>query len=102
MAKVTTCKVVFPPSYPIIAKFMRLDANITVKEALKVIAESNYVSTVNCALYVPKQKVQFEETRLLADYAELIKENDNSVEVKLLARPRSKHCITFHGECLIL
>jgi len=65
-------RIKFPPTYPLIYKTLRIDANLTVSEAVTFIAETlNIPSESNIGLYLPDEKRWLEDNTALATYDSL-------------------------------
>ena len=65
-------RIKFPPTYPLIYKTLRIDANLTVAEAVKFIAETlNIQSESNIGLYLPDEKRWLDDNTPLSTYSSL-------------------------------
>ncbi len=65
-------RIKFPPTYPLIYKTLRIDANLTVAEAVAFISESlNIPSEKNIGLYLPDEKKWLEDNVPLSNYESL-------------------------------
>jgi len=62
-------RIKFPPTYPLIYKTLRIDANLTVAEAVAFIAETlNIPSESNIGLYLPDEKRWLDDETPLSTY----------------------------------
>jgi len=65
-------RIKFPPTYPLIYKTLRIDANLTVAEAVAFIAETlNIPSESNIGLYLPDEKRWLDDETPLSTYDSL-------------------------------
>lgn len=65
-------RIKFPPTYPLIYKTLRIDANLTVSEAVAFIAETlNIPSESNIGLYLPDEKRWLDDETPLSTYDSL-------------------------------
>jgi hypothetical protein len=65
-------RIKFPPTYPLIYKTLRIDANLTVNEAVSFIAETlNIPSESNIGLYLPDEKRWLDDNTALSTYESL-------------------------------
>jgi len=65
-------RIKFPPTYPLIYKTLRIDANLTVAEAVAFIAETlNIPSESNIGLYLPDEKRWLDDETPLSAYDSL-------------------------------
>jgi len=65
-------RIKFPPTYPLIYKTLRIDANLTVKEAVAFISETlNIPSETNIGLYFPDEKRWLDDNAPLSSYDSL-------------------------------
>ena len=66
-------RIKFPPTYPLIYKTLRLDENLTVKDAIATIAETLHLpaNTGNIGLYIPADQEWLEYEKTLTDYPAL-------------------------------
>jgi hypothetical protein len=67
-------RIKFPVTYPLIYKTLRVDANFTVKEAVKFIAETVNVSGLLVGtegLYVPDEAQWLDDNTILSTYKTL-------------------------------
>jgi len=65
-------RIKFPPTYPLIYKTLRIDANLKVGEAVKFISETlNIPSENNIGLYLPDEKRWLDDTQPLSSYDSL-------------------------------
>eukprot|EP01114_Cavostelium_apophysatum_P017548 TRINITY_DN5243_c0_g1_i1.p1 TRINITY_DN5243_c0_g1~~TRINITY_DN5243_c0_g1_i1.p1 ORF type:complete len:106 (-),score=11.51 TRINITY_DN5243_c0_g1_i1:479-796(-) len=65
-------RIKFPPTYPLIYKTLRIDANLTVLEAVHFIAETlNIPSEANIGLYLPDEKRWLDDDTPLSTYDSL-------------------------------
>jgi hypothetical protein len=62
-------RIKFPPTYPLIYKTLRIDANLTVAEAVNFISHAlNIPSEKNIGLYLPEERKWLEDDASLAQY----------------------------------
>lgn len=65
-------RIKFPPTYPLIYKTLRIDANLTVHEAVLFIAQTlNIPAENNIGLYLPDEKRWLDDNATLASYESL-------------------------------
>lgn len=65
-------RIKFPPTYPLIYKTLRIDANLTVAEAVAFISETlNIPSETNIGLYLPDEKRWLDDATPLSTYDSL-------------------------------
>mmetsp|Transcript_3938 Transcript_3938/g.5524 ORF Transcript_3938/g.5524 Transcript_3938/m.5524 type:complete len:101 (+) Transcript_3938:145-447(+) len=65
-------RIKFPPTYPLIYKTLRIDANLTVAEAVRFIAETlNIPSESNMGLFLPDEKRWLDDASPLSTYDSL-------------------------------
>jgi len=65
-------RIKFPPTYPLIYKTLRIDANLTVAEAVAFIAETlNIPSEAHIGLYLPDEKRWLDDETPLSTYDSL-------------------------------
>lgn len=65
-------RIKFPPTYPLIYKTLRIDANLTVAQAVKFIAETlNIPNETNIGLYLPDEKRWLDDNSPLSSYDSL-------------------------------
>jgi len=65
-------RIKFPPTYPLIYKTLRIDANLTVSESVRFIAETlNIPSETNIGLYLPDEKRWLDDNAKLSEYDSL-------------------------------
>lgn len=65
-------RIKFPPTYPLIYKTLRIDANLTVAEAVAFIAETlNIPSESNIGLWLPDEKRWLDDNTPLSTYDSL-------------------------------
>ncbi|PRP75800.1 hypothetical protein PROFUN_08794 [Planoprotostelium fungivorum] len=65
-------RIKFPPTYPLIYKTLRIDANLTVHEAVLFIAETlNIPNDAGIGLYLPDEKRWLDDNSLLNTYESL-------------------------------
>jgi len=65
-------RIKFPPTYPLIYKTLRIDANLTVKEAVAFISETlNIPSEADIGLYLPDEKRWLDDNAPLSTYDSL-------------------------------
>lgn len=67
-------RIKFPPTYPLIYKTLRVDANFNAKEAVKFIADTVNVSNLlvgSEGLYIPDEKKWLDDTIALSTYDSL-------------------------------
>eukprot|EP01117_Protostelium_nocturnum_P001337 TRINITY_DN11644_c0_g1_i1.p1 TRINITY_DN11644_c0_g1~~TRINITY_DN11644_c0_g1_i1.p1 ORF type:complete len:107 (-),score=25.28 TRINITY_DN11644_c0_g1_i1:156-476(-) len=65
-------RIKFPPTYPLIYKTLRIDANLTVKEAVIYIAETLNIPKENgIGLFLPDEKRWLEDNTPLSNYDSL-------------------------------
>ena len=65
-------RIKFPPTYPLIYKTLRIDANLTVHEAVLFIAQTlNIPAENNIGLYLPDDKRWLDDNATLASYESL-------------------------------
>jgi len=67
-------RIKFPPTYPLIYKTLRVDANFTVAEAVKFIADTVNVQSLllgSEGLYVPDEKRWLDDEQPLSSYESL-------------------------------
>ncbi len=65
-------RIKFPPTYPLIYKTLRIDANLKVGEAVKFISETlNIPSEQNIGLYLPDEKRWLDDNQPLSSYDSL-------------------------------
>jgi len=65
-------RIKFPPTYPLIYKTLRIDANLTVSEAVAFIAQTlNIPAENNIGLYLPDEKRWLDDNAKLASYESL-------------------------------
>jgi len=65
-------RIKFPPTYPLIYKTLRIDANLTVAEAVAFIAETlNIPHESNIGLYLPDEKRWLDDETPLSTYDSL-------------------------------
>ena len=68
-------RIKFPPTYPLIYKTLRIDANLTVTEAITFIGESlNVACGGNIGLYLPDEKRWLDPDTKLSTYENLQEE----------------------------
>jgi hypothetical protein len=68
-------RIKFPPTYPLIYKTLRIDANLTVSEAITFIGESlNVACGGSIGLYLPDEKRWLDDQTKLAVYENLQEE----------------------------
>jgi hypothetical protein len=97
-------RIKFPPTYPLIYKTLRIDANLTVAEAVKFIAETlNIQSESNIGLYLPDEKRWLDDNTPLSTYSSL--QDVEHIEYKNkndTKGNRSKNSTDNSGCCIIL
>lgn len=65
-------RIKFPPTYPLIYKTLRIDANLTVTEAVSFISETlNIPSEPNMGLYLPDERRWLDDNTPLSQYESL-------------------------------
>jgi hypothetical protein len=65
-------RIKFPPTYPLIYKTLRIDANLKVSESVKFISETlNIPSEKNIGLYLPDEKRWLDDNLPLSSYDSL-------------------------------
>eukprot|EP01119_Soliformovum_irregulare_P006751 TRINITY_DN19180_c0_g1_i1.p1 TRINITY_DN19180_c0_g1~~TRINITY_DN19180_c0_g1_i1.p1 ORF type:complete len:102 (-),score=21.67 TRINITY_DN19180_c0_g1_i1:234-539(-) len=65
-------RIKFPPTYPLIYKTLRIDANLTVSEAVVYIAETLNIPTESTiGLYLPDEKRWLDDDTPLSSYDSL-------------------------------
>lgn len=65
-------RIKFPPTYPLIYKTLRIDANLTVAEAVAFIAETlNIPNEPDFGLYLPDEKRWLDDETPLSTYDSL-------------------------------
>jgi len=65
-------RIKFPPTYPLIYKTLRIDANLTVSEAVAFIAETlNIPNESHIGLYLPDEKRWLDDDTPLSTYDSL-------------------------------
>jgi len=65
-------RIKFPPTYPLIYKTLRIDANLTVSEAVAFIAETLNIPNENhIGLYLPDEKRWLDDETPLSTYDSL-------------------------------
>jgi len=65
-------RIKFPPTYPLIYKTLRIDANLSVAESVAFIAETlNIPSEQNIGLYLPDEKRWLDDDTPLSQYDSL-------------------------------
>eukprot|EP01121_Diplochlamys_sp_Union-15-3_P012289 TRINITY_DN3665_c0_g1_i2.p1 TRINITY_DN3665_c0_g1~~TRINITY_DN3665_c0_g1_i2.p1 ORF type:complete len:104 (+),score=23.72 TRINITY_DN3665_c0_g1_i2:73-384(+) len=67
-------RIKFPPTYPLIYKTLRVDANFTVSEAVKYIADTVNVQNLLAGsegLFVPDEKKWLDDDQPLSSYESL-------------------------------
>ncbi|ELP84020.1 hypothetical protein EIN_346670 [Entamoeba invadens IP1] len=80
MTKVVTMKLRFPSSYPVIAKILRVDGNLSVKDAIVFIAEAIHMKAEEgIGLYLNGAKKWMDESAQLIEYQEAIQEEDEEL-----------------------
>ena len=68
-------RIKFPPTYPLIYKTLRIDANLSVTESIKFIGESlNVDCGGNIGLYLPDEKRWLDADTKLSTYENLQEE----------------------------
>ncbi|ELP85272.1 hypothetical protein EIN_084640 [Entamoeba invadens IP1] len=82
MTKVVTMRIRFPKTYPVIYKTLRVDGELSVKGSIEFIAEALHMPPdEGIGLYLPNAKTWLDDTAPLANFQEVIGEEDN-VEYK--------------------
>ena len=82
-------RIKFPPTYPLIYKTLRIDANLTVAEAVKFIAETLNIPAENqIGLYLPDEKRWLDDNTPLSAYDSL----QDVVCASLFFIPLLSHC----------
>jgi len=65
-------RIKFPPTYPLIYKTLRIDANLTVTEAVAVISETlNIPAESHIGLYLPDERRWLDDNAPLSSYDSL-------------------------------
>jgi hypothetical protein len=65
-------RIKFPPTYPLIFKTLRIDANLSVGESVKFIAETLHIPPEpNMGLYLPDEKRWLDDNTPLSAYDSL-------------------------------
>jgi len=65
-------RIKFPPTYPLIYKTLRIDANLTVSEAVNFVADTlNIPKEADIGLYLPDEKRWLDDQATLASYDSL-------------------------------
>jgi len=65
-------RIKFPPTYPLIYKTLRIDANLTVQEAVSYVAETlNIPKETDIGLYLPDEKRWLDDSSTLSSYDSL-------------------------------
>jgi len=65
-------RIKFPPTYPLIYKTLRIDANLTVNDAVKFISETlNIPKGENIGLYLPDERRWLDDNTPLSTYDSL-------------------------------
>jgi len=65
-------RIKFPPTYPLIYKTLRIDANLTVQEAVAFISETlNIPREANIGLYLPDEHRWLDDNTPLSQYDSL-------------------------------
>jgi hypothetical protein len=65
-------RIKFPPTYPVIYKTLRLDSNLTVRQAINFVNESLRVNvTGDVGLYLPNEKRWLDDNKPLSSFETL-------------------------------
>ena len=77
-------RVKFPATYPLIYKTLRIDATMTVKEAIVYISQTlNIPEETGIGLYLPDERIWLEMEKKLNDYIEKLQDIEH-IEYKYL------------------
>ena len=68
-------RIKFPETFPVIYKTVRLESNISVHDALLIIAEAAHMAyEEGYTIYIPDVKLFLDETKKLSEYPQLREE----------------------------
>jgi len=96
-------RIKFPPTYPLIYKTLRIDANLTVAEAVAFIAETlNIPSENNIGLYLPDEKRWLDDETPLSTYDSLQEVEHIEYKCKNGNSGRSESSGSGSGCCIII
>ena len=96
-------RIKFPPTYPLIYKTLRIDANLTVTEAITFIGESlNVACGGNIGLFLPDEKRWLDPDTKLSLYENLQEEEYIEYKDKLAKGGGDKKKKDEGGCCTIL
>ena len=83
MASALVLRIKFPQTYPIIYKTVRIDSNMSVKDAVPYIAESVHVPySADIGLFLPDDKMWLDDSKTLSEYSQLTAEGLEYIEFK--------------------
>jgi len=94
-------RIKFPPTYPLIYKTLRIDANLSVAEAVAFIAETlNIPSEQNIGLYLPDDKRWLDDDTPLSQYDSL--QDVEHIEYKSRVDKKTGSSSSEGGCCIIV
>ena len=83
MSSALVLRIKFPKTYPVIYKTVRIDSNMTVKDAVPYIAESVHVPyAADIGLYLPDDNLWLDDTKQLGEFPQLTAEGLEYIEFK--------------------